>query len=148
MLPNAEASRPLGVSFAAHSSLKRSVTSRFFLVVVLSTLTSCGTDPEPLDLSGMWNGAVGGITVTLDLTHDLSSALLSGTWTVKSGEITFNGTTDGRVTGGKSVSMALHHPDRSSLFRYAGQVVPDGTSMRGNFWDADGDERRLDLNKG
>lgn len=49
-------------------SYTRLVTWRALPVAVLSALTACGTDPEPLDLSGIWNGAVGGFTVTLDLT--------------------------------------------------------------------------------
>ena len=123
---------------------------RSLLVVLLSAVTACsGTDPEQLDLSGRWSGAVAHLGVTLDLTHDLSTAELAGTWTVTAGPTTYTGTTEGRLSRiDNTVSLDLHHPQQSYLYHYSGQVTPDATSMRGTFRNFDGETRRLDLDMG
>ena len=77
-------------------------------VAVLVAAAGCdGTDPEPpLDLSGRWSGATdGGLAVTLNLSHDLSTDRLSGTWMVVGGGQSFTGTVNGRLASG-SVNLS------------------------------------------
>ena len=122
---------------------------RTVLVALLCAAAACGTDPTPLNLAGRWSGATndGGTDVTLTLTHNLSSNQLSGSWTVKLGSsVSFSGTVDGRLSN-RSVTLALHHEVRSSLFTYTGTVADDGMLLNGTFRDADGRTVRLELTK-
>lgn len=117
--------------------------------VLLCAVAACGdTAPEPLDLSGRWSGAAeDGTAVTLNLTHDLSTDRLSGTWTVAFGGVSLTGTTDGHLSSG-SVTLALHFEGEPSLFSYTGAVVDGGTSIRGILRDADGRTEPVELKKG
>ena len=85
--------------------------------------------------------------MTLNLTHDLSTNRLSGTWTVAFGGVSLTGTTDGHLSSG-SVTLAMHFDDEPSLFSYTGTVVDGGTSIRGTFRDADGGTQPVELKKG
>ena len=92
--------------------------------VLLCAVAACGdTAPEPLDLSGRWSGAAeDGTAVTLNLTHDLSTDRLSGTWTVAFGGVSLTGH-DGRppiewlghlgaALRGRTVVVQLHRRGR------------------------------------
>ena len=87
--------------------LSRLIVSCLPVLVVVAAACG-GPDPEPpVDLSGRWSGATNtGISVTLSLSHDLSTNLLSGTWTMVSGGESFVGTIDGRLVSG-SVFLAM-----------------------------------------
>ena len=127
-------------------------TGRSLLVgAVLSAVAACGsTDPEPLNLSGRWSGATeDGTAVTLNLTHDLSTNRLSGTWTLAFGGVSVGtGTTDGHLSSG-SVTLGMHFEDRGSwgFYSYTGAVVDDET-IRGTIRDDAGWTPPVELKKG
>ena len=120
-----------------------------FLAVLVAAAACGGTDPEPLDLSGTWRGATDdGTAVTLNLSHDLSTDRLSGTWIVAFGGVSFTGTADGNLASG-SVTLAMHFEGEPSLFSYTGAVTDDGTTtLRGTIRDAYGNTHPLELTKG
>lgn len=76
------------------------MTRRALLMLMLLASAACGggTDPELVDLSGRWTGTTdSGNAVTLNLSHDLSTHRLSGTWSLAHGGLSLSGTADGHL---------------------------------------------------
>ena len=127
---------------------------RSLLLALLAATAACPpTVPESPDLNGEWSGATdGGNAATLNLSHDLSTDRLSGTWSLRSGDIVIGGTVDGHLTG-ESVSLDLNWESRpDDPARYTGAVADGGTTLRGTItYDPTsdpGDSEPLVLTKG
>ena len=117
------------------------------LAAAIAAAASCTTEPEPLDLSGEWSGATdSGNAATLNLSHDLSTARLSGTWSLGYGSISITGTADGHLTGG-SVSLGLNWELSNDPIRYTGAIADGGTTLRGTITYDPGDSEPLVLTK-
>ena len=122
--------------------------SVFTVLAAAIAAASCSTEPEPLDLSGEWSGATdSGNAVTLNLSHDLSTARLSGTWSLGYGSISITGTADGHLTGG-SVSLGLNWELSNDPIRFTGAIADGGTTLRGTITYDPGDSEPLVLTKG
>ena len=110
-------------------------------LALLFVAVACGdTRPEPLDLSGTWVGSIieedeEPVALTLNLTHDVPTDRLSGTWGLSLGSVTLTGTTDGQKIDG-SVTLTMDF-ENEPTFGYTGEITDGGTSIVGNFKDTD-----------
>lgn len=125
------------------------MTRRLLLLALLAATAACPpTEPEPPDLSGEWSGATdSGNAATLNLSHDLSTDRLSGTWSLRLGDIVLTGDAAGHLTG-ESVSLDLNLERRDDPVRYTGAIADGGTTLRGTITYDPGDSEPLVLTKG